>query len=121
MRASGAAACKNTSVMSPGLYGLRKRGNKIQHISLKRVIHPLSVSAGADETGMLEHFQMKGEEWLRDIKHLLQFADAAFLVRQHLDDGHSCDIRQGMKPQRHVRQLARQRMRAGRDPLGGAG
>jgi len=72
--------------MPSGLHGFYERDYEIQPIGLKRVIDPLSVSAAADEAGILEHFQMKGEEWLRNVEYLLQFAHAAFLVRKHLDD-----------------------------------
>src|SRR2546430_2457720 len=107
-RRKSAAAIKSAAGVCSGLHGLDKRNHDIQPILLKCVIHALSVSAAADEAGILQHFQMKGEERLRDVEHLFEFAHATILVRKHLDDVDPGDIGQRMKPQRHVRQLAGQ-------------
>src|SRR2546425_6126814 len=84
--------------MFAGLHGLRVGRDLVQRLALETVEHPPSLATIADQSSVLQHFEMKGETRLRDLEYLLELADAAFFVRQHLHDLHPGFISQGMKP-----------------------
>src|SRR6267143_2400361 len=84
--------------MFAGLYGLRVGRDLVQRLAHETVEHPPSLATIADQLGVLQHFEMKGEARLRDLEHLLELAHAAFLVRQHLDDLNAGFVRQSVKP-----------------------
>src|SRR2546425_7884300 len=84
--------------MFAGLYRLRVGRDLVQRLALETVEHPPSLATIADQSSVLQHFEMKGETRLRDLEYLLELADAAFFVRQHLHDLHPGFISQGMKP-----------------------
>jgi len=76
-----------------GLHGSGICRNLVERIALEPVEHPPPFAAIADQPGVLQHFEVKRESGLGDLEHLLELADAAFLVRQHFDDLNAGDIR----------------------------
>src|SRR5919112_6259850 len=54
-------------------------------VGSERVVRPATLAAIGDEPRVLEHLEMEGEPRLRGVERLLQVADAALAVAQHLE------------------------------------
>ena len=104
--------------MLPGHDGSRERNHGFQGFTAQTVESPPAAALLANQTGFLEHSQMKGNTGRANIEDLLQLARGAIPVSEQLEDAEARCVRRGIKPLRGVRQVTRQRMRqTGQGPL----
>lgn len=106
--------------MLAGADHLGEGGHVLERLSAKGEVLPAPFAPLAHQARIAEDFEVVRHSRLRSVEDLLEFGDAAFPLRQELEDRGPGGHRDGMEPLVDVGHFDRQRMRpdrpAGLDP-----
>src|SRR3954468_20096295 len=79
------------------LHGDREVMHFGQRIRFDGVVHPPAFFAIADQSSVFQHTQVERQARLRRIELVLQLADAAFAIPEHVEDRKTGSVRERMK------------------------